>query len=177
MKLKLKVDSTKDVKQLRRNIAIVQLQLPQFQAITVRKLANQIFVDPIHNRMRANGISEKIINGTYLDNIEILSAKKVRLFFRSEYFSEAGFDVALAREKGTDIGSGGRHKVAPTKKKALKFIQVGNVKFSKGHEVDGLPALHTIENTIVDNIYAFQDSYNLEFFTWLQANLGDSIAI
>ena len=172
MKLKFKIETSQDYDKLRRQIAITKFQMPQFQAVLVRKLANEIIVDTIHRRMRANAVSEKIITNTTLENIEFTSAKKVRLYFKSEYFSETGFDVALAREKGTR-----RHKVEPRTKQALRWIQLGIVKFSKGHEVDGMVALNTIANVLDEMESVLQDSYNLEFFAWLNKNLGGTIAI
>ncbi len=103
-----------DIKRFRQRITGLKIQLFQFQSTTVRNLGNLIIVDKIHQNMRESGFDEKIINGTFLDNIELVGRNKVRLFFRSEYFSETGFDVALAREEGTK-----RHFIKPKNVKAL----------------------------------------------------------
>ena len=89
-----------DIKQFRQKITGLKIQLFTFQSTTIRKFANIIIVDTIHQKMRDAGFSEKIIDGTFLDNIELLGRTKVRLFFRSIYFTATGFDVALAREEG-----------------------------------------------------------------------------
>ena len=105
-----------DIKRFRQKITGLKIQLFQFQSTTIRNLGNLIIVDKIHQNMKDAGFDEKIINGTFLDNIELVGRNKVRLFFRSEYFSETGFDVALAREEGTK-----RHFIKPKNVKALHF--------------------------------------------------------
>lgn len=157
-----------DIKRFRLKITSFKMQLFVFQSTTLRKFANIIIVEKIHQNMRAAGFSEKIIDGTFLDNIEIVGKTKARLFFISEYFSETGFDVALAREEGTK-----RHFVKPTKAKALH----GGDKwphFSKGHWVDGILPLHIIKNTIKEMREPFQDSYNRELNEWQSKNLRGS---
>ena len=90
-----------DIKRFRTKITGLKIQLFIFQAFTLRKFAELIILDTIHQNMRSAGFSQNIIDGTILDNIELIGRTKVRLFFRSEYFTQTGFDVALAREEGT----------------------------------------------------------------------------
>ncbi len=97
MTVKLVLRSLDDIKKFRQNLLSLKLQMLSFQAITLRRIANEVIVDEIHRRMRDNNISEKIINGTVLENIEIIGRRKVRLFFKSEYFAETGFDVRADR--------------------------------------------------------------------------------
>lgn len=164
-----------DIKRFRQKITGLKIQLFTFQSTTIRKLANIIIVDMIHQNMRAAGFSEKIIEGTFLDNIELLGRKKVRLFFRSEYFTETGFDVALAREEGTD-----RHFIEPLRIKnntddGPKALH-GGAKwpyFSKGHWVDGMLALFIVSNTVKQMTAPLQDEYNRQQDIWYKQNLGD----
>ncbi|KKN75405.1 hypothetical protein LCGC14_0380260 [marine sediment metagenome] len=155
-----------DVKNFRTKLQGIRLQLFQFQAATVRNIGEILVLGTIHARMRAAGFSEKIIDGTILDNIEVRGTKKVRLFFRSEYWSDTHFDVALAREKGTK-----KHFIKPVKKKALH----GGSKwpfFSKGHEVSGIVALKIVKNTVKQLQRQFQDAYRLVQLEWYAENLG-----
>ena len=87
MQLKLKFDTIEDVKNFSPKIQTIKLQLPQFQQATILRIATQKTLDLIHNRMRAAGFSQKIINGTTITNVEFLSTNKARLHFRSEYFA------------------------------------------------------------------------------------------
>ncbi len=182
MQLKLKFETIEDIKNFSPKVQTLKLQLLQFQEATILRIATQKTLHLIHQRMRAAGFSQKIIDGTTLTNIEFLGTKKVRLHFRSEYFSDLGFDVAVAREKGTT-----RHFVAPEeaptltallsgtfqKKAALHFITKGGEDaFSKGHFVEGIVALMIVGLTVGDTEEAVQDQYSRELLDWMAANLG-----
>lgn len=162
-----------DIQNFHTNLQAIKLQMLEFQATTVRKLGQGV-INRIHQKMRASGFSEKIIDGTTLDNIEIISSKRVRLFFRSEYFAETGFDVAIAREEGTED-----HFIEPLsigspfvdKPEALH----GGSKwpfFSKGHWVSGILPLYIVRDTVKEMAPSFQDEYNRQLTNWLAANLG-----
>lgn len=169
-KIKLKIDSKQELQTVKNKVRASRVQLLQWQATNVRKLANMLILEPIQKKMNERGFSQKIIDNTEIANIEVRN-KKVRIFIKSEYFSETGFDVALAREKGTK-----RHFIGPVEKKALMWIEAGRVRFSQGHYVDGIIAFKTIARTIDENKGNFQDQYNRELFAWLKSNIGDVIA-
>jgi len=166
-----------DIKRFRTKITGLKIQLFVFQSSTIRKFANIIIVQKIHDNMRSAGFSEKIIDGTFLDNIELRGRTKVRLFFRSEYFSETGFDVAVAREEGTE-----RHFVEPLRSKndtdsGPKSLHGGDKWpfFSKGHFVDGMLALFIVSQTVKQMTPFLQDEYNRQQDIWYQQNLGDMV--
>lgn len=168
MQLKLKFETIEDIKNFSSKVQTLKLQLSQFQRATILRIAKNITLDLIHKRMRSAGFSSKIIDGTTLTNVEFISAKKVRLHFRSEYFADTGFDVAVAREKGTK-----RHFIAPEVKAALHFITTGGEDaFSKGHFVEGIVALMIVTLTVRDTEEAVQDQYSRELLDWMGANLG-----
>lgn len=169
MKLNLKFETIEDVKNFQSNVQSIKLQILEFQAFTVRKLGEQI-VDRIHEKMRESGFSEKIINGTKLDNIEIISTKRVRLYFRSEYFANNGFDVALGREEGTD-----KHKVEAGPGTALPIPTEGGIIFRKSAEPDGIVALYIVRDTVKQMVPHLQDEYNRQFTQWLAENFGGQI--
>lgn len=160
------ITSPEDARALSDRINSIKIQLWQFQAITIRKLANSLILDQIQKRMRAFNFSEKIVINTVVSNIDILSTNKLRIYFKSTLFSETGFDVALAREKGTKD-----HMIRPTVKKALHWIQEGVAHFSKGHKVSGLKALHIIADTLKENEGLLQKQYNDEVNTWFRKNI------
>lgn len=134
----------------------------------IRKNAEMLIVEPIQKRMRENGFSEKIVQNTYLREIQFKSKTKVRLIFSSVLFADTGYDIALGREKGTK-----RHKVAPSKKKSLHWIAPGGQSaFSKGHEVDGVPPLKIIETIIDERTEIFQMAYDRDLSEWVQKNMS-----
>ncbi len=166
----IQLRTIEDIKRFRVKITGLKIQLFQFQSTTVRNFANSIIIDKIHQNMRAAGFDEKIIEGTFLDNIELVGRRKVRLFFRSEYFSNTGFDVALAREEGTE-----RHFIKPKNVKAIH----GSAKwpfFSKGHWVDGMLALFVVSQTVKQMTSVLQDEFTRQQNMWFKKNL-EGIAV
>jgi len=160
-----------DIKRFRTKITSFKIQLLQFQSVTLRNLANIIIVDKIHQNMRDAGFSEKIIDGTFLDNIELRGRTKVRLFFRSEYFSETGFDVALAREEGTED-----HDVIAGEGKVLPIPTSEGIIFRKRAHPDGILALFIVLTTVMQMTDPLQDEYNRQLNMWYQQNL-EGIAV
>ena len=142
------------------------------------ELANKLLVDPIQEEMRAKGVSRKI-----WENVEVgaVVVNDVGIYIRihNEYYAESGFDVALAREEGTED-----HFIQPLRNamqfdrldpdvvsnlpKALSWIQNGQRRFSKGHWVSGLPRLNIIASTIEKQEFEFQRQLNEEFRKWKQ---------
>ena len=157
-----------DIKRFRTKITSFKIQLFTFQSQTLRKFANIIIVEKIHQNMRDAGFSEKIISGTFLDNIELRGRKKARLFFRSEYFSETGFDVALAREEGTE-----KHKIVAGPGKVLPIPTSEGLIFRKSANPDGILALFIVSQTVKQMSEPLQDEYNRQLNMWYKQNLGD----
>ncbi len=157
-----------DIKRFRTKITSFKIQLFTFQSTTLRKFADIIITQRIHQNMRDAGFSEKIIDGTFLDNIELVGKTKARLFFRSIYFSKTGFDVALAREEGTDD-----HDVIAGPGKVLPIPTNGGIIFRKKSHPDGILALFIVSNTVKQMTQPLQDEYNRQSDIWYQQNLGD----
>jgi len=168
MALTLVLRTISDLKRFRTKTTSFKIQLLQFQSSTLRKFANMIIVDKIHQNMRDAGFSEKIIEGTFLNNIELRGRTKVRLFFISEYFSATGFDVAVAREEGTE-----KHKVVAGEGKVLPIPTSDGLIFRKSANPDGILALFIVANTVKQMTEPLQDEYNRQLNMWYQQNLGD----
>lgn len=166
MPLTVTFETIEDIKDFRRSLQVLKLQILQFQATVVRDIANEITIFVIHAKMRAAGFSEKIIDGTILDNIEIIGNKKIRFHIRSEYFSSTGFDVAVAREEGTDD-----HFIKPVVKKALHGGSDWPF-FSKGHEVSGIMAFFIVRDTVKETAPRVQEQYRRDLLQWYVATLG-----
>jgi len=168
MAFTLVLRTLKDIKRFRTKTTSFQIQLLQFQSVTLRKFANIIITDKIHRNMRDAGFSEKIIEGTFLNNIELRGRLKARLFFISEYFSDTGFDVAVAREEGTE-----KHKIVAGEGKVLPIPTSDGLIFRKSANPDGILALFIVASTVKQMTEPLQDEYNRQLNMWYQQNLGD----
>jgi len=142
------------------------------------ELVNKLIVDPIIDKMREAGVHEKIYHSVEVDTIEITD-RGIFINIHSEYFADNGFDVALAREEGTEDhwirpkGSGDQFtNMSPEFRERysganmLSWIQDGKRRFSRGHIVSGLPRLTIIQNTIESKEYELQQKINEEFRKW-----------
>ena len=139
-----------------------------FVRLKVTELANKLLIDPIINKMEQEGFSRKIWQNTLLDEVNLTSTQ-IKLTIRSEYFSESGFDVAIAREYGTRT-----HFIKPKVKLALSWINNGKRLFSKGHWVSGIKSLKIIHNTVELNKNQFAQEFNEEFERWRTTIFGDN---
>ena len=161
----LQFETIDDIKRFKTNLQTLKIQKFQFEIVTLNKLAVSLILDKIHQKMRTAGFSESIVENTVISKVEHISDEKARIHFRSELFADTGYDIALGREEGTD-----RHFVEP-KSKALHGGSEWPY-FSKGHWVDGIPALYIIKQTIQEMKELFQDEYDRELNNWFAANLG-----
>ncbi len=157
-----------DVRRFKTNIQTLKMQKLEFQMFTLDKLANNLVLNKIHQKMRSAGFSDKIIKNTTIVGIEIVSKNKARIHFKSELFADTGYDIALGREEGTDT-----HKVVAGEGKVLPIPTAGGLIFRKSAEPGAIPALYIIRNTLKEMKEPFQDSYNRLLNEWLAANLGD----
>lgn len=132
------------------------------------KLAHDLVVPKIVAKMLGADFSRKIWQNT--DAIKaVWNGSKVTIYFKSEYFTETGFDVALAREKGTDVSKGGKHWVEPKEKGALHWIQDGKGRFSQGHYVSGMKALKIVETTLDEMTPLLQTELDNLTKKWIQS--------
>ena len=133
-----------------------QVQYPRFLREEVKKIANDVILKPLHSRMRSFGYSQKIIDGTTIENLEIGRNGTLSFDVVSDYDSELGFDVAKAREEGTKS-----HFIKPVNAKALSFIAGGFIRaFSKGHFVRGITATNVVSKTVQEKIPEAQARLN-----------------
>lgn len=140
------------VEKIQRKVLIARHIKQNYKPFLIAKattLANQLILDEITNRMRQEKFSSKIIDRTYVKSVQFIDDYTLRINIVSDFVSESGFDVALAREFGTDNNKEShRHWVSPKVKKALSWISQGKRMFSPGHYVKGIKSLHIINNTI-----------------------------
>jgi len=128
--------------------------------------------------MEARGFSRKIIDNTFINNIEIKSKSKVRIFITSLYFADTGFDVALGREKGTDRAYAKPDEPTPERPNPhLKWIIGGKAFYSKGHWRDGVIAFYIIRDTIKEMKGHLQEEYNRALTNWYINNFSGDIKL
>lgn len=131
------------------------------------ELANKLIIDPIIEEMKQNNVSRKIYEQVIVEDVILDEATgTVLIKIHCEYFSEDGFDVAVAREYGTDD-----HMIRPKGKEnggadSLSWIQGGMRRFSKGHMVSGLPRLNIIERRVEEGEYELQRQLYAEYRKW-----------
>jgi len=136
------ISSQQDVMRLLFNITRFEMQYPRFIEESTRQIIDQEILQPIKIAMRSFGYSEKIIDGTFIDNLFVDGNGFVQFDVVSDYKSELGFDVAKAREEGTK-----RHFIKAVVKATLSWV-TNNVRlFSKGHWVKGFTKSNIIKKT------------------------------
>jgi len=149
------------------NLTRFEMQYPQFIQSIAPKIADEEILNPIKSRMRDFGYSQKIIDSTRIENLQISNLGQIEFDVVSDYKSELGFDVAEAREKGTS-----RHFIKPINAKALSFIVGGFIRgFSKGHWVKGITASNVIEKTVAEFTPIAQIKLNEETDLFLQRSI------
>jgi hypothetical protein len=133
-----------------------QVQYPRFLREEAKKIAQDVILKPLHSRMKSFGYSQKIIDGTTIENLNIRRNGTMSFDVVSDYESESGFDVASAREKGTRS-----HFIKPVNAKALSFIVGGFIRgFSKGHWVRGITPTNVVKKTVQEKIPEAQARLN-----------------
>jgi len=139
------------------DITRFEMQYSRFIEDTARKIIDDEILKPIKNSMKSFGYSEKIIEGTTIENLIITDSGFLQFDVTSEYNAKNGFDVAKAREKGTKD-----HFIKPVAKTALSWV-VGNLRFfSKGHWIKGFTKSNIIQKTIETRFDIAQERLNQE---------------
>lgn len=149
------------------NLTRFEMQYPQFVRTISPKIADEEILKPIHQRMKDFGYSEKIIQSTRIENIQLDNLGNLEFDVVSDYKSENNFDVSVGREKGTI-----RHFIKPINAKTLSFIVGGFIRgFSKGHWVKGITASNVIEKTVAEFTPIAQQKLNEKTDEFLNRNM------
>jgi len=134
----------------------IQIQYPRFIREESKKIAEEVILKPLHQRMRSFGYSEKIINGTTIENITVNKTGSLTFDVVSDYESESGFSVANAREAGTVD-----HDLPKVQGRTYSWIVGGFIRaFSKGHRVRGITATNVVRKTVQEMIPQAQNRLN-----------------
>lgn len=144
MTIVVTVKNQNDLQRFQENLRTLRINLQAFKKQRTKEIVEEITLSQIHSRMRAANFSPKIIENTLVADVILVGQTDFRIVIVSELFSPLGFDIAEAREKGTS-----RHRVEPSDEDGvLAWVEDGTVKFSKGHEVEGMQALRIIARTV-----------------------------
>lgn len=98
------ITTTKQLETIDLNFARVIIQYPGFIDFTLRKIINENIITVIHNKMRRDGISEKIIETTFLSIEQDRKKRSIRYYVVSNYNADTKtggkFPVAIFIEEG-----------------------------------------------------------------------------
>lgn len=161
------IPSVRQARELKINLIRFSHMYQGFIENKAKELANKMIVDPIRDEMERMGVHRKIWESVVVQSVKFDKISGIiTIRIHSEYFAENGFDVALAREKGTED-----HMIKPKGKinggaDVLSWIQGGNRRFSAGHVVSGLPRLNIIERTVEEMEYELQQKLYEEYERW-----------
>lgn len=163
------IASAQDANQLLFNLVRFEQQLPRFIEDVVQRLAEEEILNPIKTKMKQKNYSQKIIDGTTIENIIVDGSGFVQFDVISEYNTEEGFDVATAREEGTRD-----HTIRPRDPKGvLRFILGGFVVgWSKGHLVKGIKASHIVRDTVKSRFPIFQQKLTEEIIQFYNSRVS-----
>lgn len=156
------IASTVDANRLLFNLVRFEQQSPRFIEDAVIRLADQEILQPIKTKMRQANYSQKIIDGTTIENIEVGSGGFVTFDIISDYEAD-GFDVATAREDGTKP-----HTIKPKKQNGVLrwFTQAGQPIFAKFSRNPGIKASNIIRDTVNLQFPIFQQKLTEEIITF-----------
>lgn len=141
------VRNVQDLTILQTKLNLLAKSLPNLQKVALEKTAAAKILQEIKQRMRANNFSQKIIDGTEVGPIDIIGGNKAQIHFISDFESESGFDVANAREEGTEPGP--KRKVKDPTSAFPIPIPGGETIFRKSFQPKrGIERLLIIERTI-----------------------------
>jgi len=167
---KIIVKTDKDISELESKMAQIQLQYEPFTIFSLTTIINEEIVDEIHNKMRANGVSQKVIDNTFLDNNIIISGNKVFFSIKSTYHDpDTGFAVAVMIEDGRKAYTiTAPEPTADRPKPHLTPIIDGVQKFLKKADIPVFPAQKNIENTIQQRTTTVQKKLQTQTAKWIR---------
>ena len=151
-------------------MAQIQLQYEPFTIFALTTIINQEIVDVIHNKMRANGVSRKVIDNTFLDNNIIILGNTVFFKIKSTYQDpDTGFNVAVMIEDGRRAYT--IKAPEPTEDRPrphLTPIIGGAQKFLKKADIPVFPPQRNVKTTIEQRTKIVQKKLKTETAKWIR---------
>jgi len=167
---KIIVKTEKDIQEMQSKIAQIRMQFEAFTVFALTTIINEEIVDKIHEKMRANNVSSKVIFQTFLDSKVTILGNKFFFTIKSTYKDpDSGFAVAVMIENGRK-----KYTISapePTEERPkphLTPIIGGEQKFLKKVEIPEFPAQKNVKNTIDKNIGKVQNRITKETKKWMR---------
>lgn len=154
--VKIVIRTLSELKAFNQKLKALSPTIPTLQKKALERAADEAVLTSIHTDMETNKFSKKIIDKTFVGDIE-QTPKGAKVHFISDFESDSGFDVSQGREEGTFHPN----PTFPIKGKSLSWIdkQSGKRIFRKKSHPSGIKRLLIIETNINKNEQAFRDSY------------------
>lgn len=167
---KIIIKTDKDIKELESKMAQIQLQYEPFTVFSLTTIINQELVDVIQNKMRKNGVSQKVIDTTFLDDNVLIHGNKFFFKIKSTYIDpDSGFPVAVMIEDGRKAYTIKAPPPTPERPRPhLTPIIGGEQKFLKKADIPEFPAQKNVESTIRRRIGVVQRRLNRETKKWIR---------
>lgn len=157
------IPSIGEIQKYKNNISHLKNNTNDILLRSAERWVNELIVDTIQDKMRENNFSQKIWMSTKIISSRIEN-NQIIVTIQNYYFSDTGFDVAVAREYGTKD-----HWIRPRLKQVLSWIHEGRRLFSRGHIVSGIKSLLIIQNTIKDQMPEVQDKIDEDMQEFVEA--------
>jgi len=144
--VKLIVRTPEDITRVQIKLRALKALLPRLEVVATERASEDI-LDEIHSKMKVKNFSKKIIDATFVGKT-VRAGSILKQHFISNYESDTGFDVSVAREEGTRT-----HIVRPKKPNGVLrwFAKTGEPIFRKFARPKGIERLLIIEKTLATN--------------------------
>jgi len=170
---KIIVKTDKDIAELESKMAQIQMQYEPFTIFALTTIINEEIVDKIQDKMRSNGVSQKVIDNTFLDNNIIITSNKVLFSIKSTYADpDSGFAVAVMIEEGREAYTINAPEPTADRPRPHLTPIIGGVKhFLKKVDIPVFPAQRNIEKTIQQKTKIVQKRLKIETAKWIRKTL------
>jgi len=167
---KIIIKTESDIKELESKMAQIQLQYEPFTVFSLTTIINEEIVDKIHDKMRANGVSSKVIHETFLDNNIMIIGNRVFFSIKSTYTdTDSGFAVAVMIEEGREAYTiSAPEPTTDRPRPHLTPIIQGEKKFLKKVDIPVFPAQRNVKDTIEKRTKIVQKRLKTETAKWIK---------
>lgn len=166
---KILIKTEKDIQELQSKVAQIIMQYEAFIVFSLTTIINIEIIDRIHQRMRDNNVSPKVIHETFLDSNVLISGNKFFFKIKSTYVdSDSGFAVAVMIEDGREAYTISAPE--PTSERPhphLTPIINGEQKFLKKVNIPAFPAQKNVKDTVEKYTPKVQNQINKETKKWM----------
>ncbi len=168
-KNKIIIKTDKDIQELESKMAQIQLQYEPFTIFALTTIINEQIVDVIQDKMRAKGVSQKVIDETFLDNNIMIFGNRLFFHIKSTYADpDTGFAVAVMIEDGRNAYTISAPEPTESRPRPhLTPIIDGKQKFLKKVKIPEFPAQENIKKTIKQRTKIVQKKLEIKTKKWI----------